>query len=475
MSGLNQGASLVLSNNGSSQVTVTANGAFSFSASLPAAGAYDVTVSTQPTGQVCSVSHASGTVGTANVNSVSVVCTATTPSTAPTAVVGDANAVPLVLDGGRPLNAGAYMANAVYATIEICSPGGAQCAIIDHVIVDTGSTGLRLFASALNAINPSLLASLPQASTAAGAVTGECESFASGTTWGGVRNADLHWGGSNYAGETVANIPIQVIGDTDSRVSTIPASCSNQGVSQTARSMIANGIIGVGLTAKDCGASCALYAYPTYYQCDGTQCSPVTMPLANQVPNPVSAMSSDNNGSMILLPNLPTGGASSSSGLLILGISTRSNNQFDSASVVLGANGNRMFASNFNGNTLPYSFIDSGSSVNYLASTGTVPLTICTSSPNFICPGASITLTANNTGTQGTSGAANVLIVDAQLSFTDQPGYNAVPGLSYALSGTPSEMDLGASFFYGRVISTLIENQIAGGMAVTGPAFGYTP
>lgn len=84
-------------------------------------------------------------------------------------------------------------------------------------------------------------------------------------------------------------------------------------------------------------------------------------------------------------------------------------------------------------------------------------------------------MTANNTGTQGTSGSANVLIVDAQQSFTNQPGFSAVPGLSYALTGPVAEMDLGASFFYGRVISTLIENQVATGMAVVGPAFGYTP
>ncbi len=401
----------------------------------------------------------------------------------PTAAAGDANAVPIYVDGGLPLNLGFSVPNAIYADIEVCAPGGTPCAVVNHVLVDTGSVGLRLLASAMNAANPSLLAAMPQASTGTGAVTGECLPFASGTTWGGVRLADLHWGGTNYNGETAAAIPIQVIADTDSRLSTIPAACAGMGSAmQSAADLGANGIVGIGLFAQDCGSYCAqTTATPIYYQCSGAGCSPTTMPTSQQVSNPVaSAASGDNNGSMI---SLPAAGAVQSNGLLILGIGTRANNQVDSASVVLGAStsGNTVgdFSASFNGNTLPQSYIDSGSTSNFLPAAGTVPLPACSTGAlagtGYTCPGLSVSLAALNTGTYGTAGTANVLVVDANHATQSQPTFNAIPGLASSEVPPNTTLDLGASFFFGRVISTLIENQSAPGIPIPGPAFAYTP
>lgn len=397
----------------------------------------------------------------------------------PTAVAGDANAVPVYVDGGLPLNLGFSVPNAIYATLQVCAPGGAPCGVIDHVLVDTGSVGLRLLASALN---PALLSAMPQSSTGAGAVTGECLPFASGTTWGGVRSADLHWGGTNYSGETAAGLPIQVIADTDPRLSTIPAACIGMGSSmQSAADLGANGIVGIGLFAQDCGSYCAqTTATPIYYQCSGTGCSPTTMPTSQQVSNPVVSAAGDNNGSMI---SLPAGGAVQSNGLLILGIGTRANNAVDSASVVLGAStsGNTVgdFSASFNGNTLPQSFIDSGSTSNFLPAAGTVPLPACSTGAlagtGYTCPGFSVNLTALNTGTYGTAGTANVLVVDANQATRSQPTFNAIPGLASSEAPPNVTMDLGASFFLGRVIATLVENQSAPGIPIPGPAFAYTP
>src|SRR5699024_9363203 len=64
---------------GASDVTVAADGAFTFATQIAAGATYNVTVKTQPTGtpsQTCSVSGGSGTVGSAAVTSVSVTCTA---------------------------------------------------------------------------------------------------------------------------------------------------------------------------------------------------------------------------------------------------------------------------------------------------------------------------------------------------------------------------------------------------------------
>src|SRR5688572_14743875 len=70
------GSGLVLQNNGADDLTITANGTFSFQTSVDAGSPYNITVLTQPASpsQSCSVANASGTAPTSNVTSVSVTC-----------------------------------------------------------------------------------------------------------------------------------------------------------------------------------------------------------------------------------------------------------------------------------------------------------------------------------------------------------------------------------------------------------------
>ena len=68
---------LVLQDNGGDNLTITANGAFTFATKLAPGSTYSVTVLTQPSGETCSVAGGSGTAN-ANVTSVSVTCSATT-------------------------------------------------------------------------------------------------------------------------------------------------------------------------------------------------------------------------------------------------------------------------------------------------------------------------------------------------------------------------------------------------------------
>ena len=68
---------VVLQDNGGDALSVAANGPFTFATTdWPAGQAYSVTVQTNPSGQVCTVSNGSGTVGSANVTSVAVSCAA---------------------------------------------------------------------------------------------------------------------------------------------------------------------------------------------------------------------------------------------------------------------------------------------------------------------------------------------------------------------------------------------------------------
>ena len=67
---------IVLRNNGGDDLTLTANGAFTFSSGVLSGGTYAVSVATPPTGETCNVSFSSGTVTNANVTNVSVFCSA---------------------------------------------------------------------------------------------------------------------------------------------------------------------------------------------------------------------------------------------------------------------------------------------------------------------------------------------------------------------------------------------------------------
>ena len=73
---------VVLQDNGADNLTVTANGPFTFATALASGAAYAVTVKTNPTGQTCAVTNGSGTIGSANVTNVTVSCSNSTATTA---------------------------------------------------------------------------------------------------------------------------------------------------------------------------------------------------------------------------------------------------------------------------------------------------------------------------------------------------------------------------------------------------------
>ena len=65
---------ITLQNNGGSNLSVSANGSFTFSAGVADGSTYNVTVLAQQAGQSCTVSNGSGTVSGANITNVSVTC-----------------------------------------------------------------------------------------------------------------------------------------------------------------------------------------------------------------------------------------------------------------------------------------------------------------------------------------------------------------------------------------------------------------
>ncbi|GEM_PF-1018126 len=174
-----------------------------------------------------------------------------------------ANVQPIYVNGGPTAtlssNPSIY-ANGAFTSVTVCVPGTSTCQTIDGVLVDTGSSGLRLLSSVLTL-------SLP-AQQIGGGTLGECVQFADGSyIWGSVRTADVYLGGPTLTGEVAHSVPIHVL---DSTFSTLPSDCSSSGGPEEndLPSLGANGILGVGSTQYDCGPACASSVISaTYYTC----------------------------------------------------------------------------------------------------------------------------------------------------------------------------------------------------------------
>ena len=104
--------------------------------------------------------------------------------------------------------------------------------------------------------------------------------------------------------------------------------------------------------------------------------------LAQQVTNPDWALPSDNNGVLIQLPSVPSGGTTTVNGNLIFGIGTQTNNGLGAATVFDVDNNPSdttytFFTTVFNGQTNSCSYIDSGSNAYFFPSAGYPGLVTC--------------------------------------------------------------------------------------------------
>jgi len=375
--------------------------------------------------------------------------------------------------------------NIAFVSVTICAPGSTtNCQTIDHVQVDTGSTGLRILASV---ITPSILAAMPTETDAYSNPVGECYGYVDGYAFGSVRQADFQVGG-----ETVSNMPFQAIGDTGV-FSTVPSTCSSPSGTNlnTLTALGSNGVIGIGVMATDCDQVCTIsgdYGAAIYYDCPSTGCASIITRAASttapfqQLPNPVAAMSVDNNGTIISLPAAPTVGEATMTGTLYFGIGTQTNNALGSATVLTTTtsndpNGAGLITVNFNNQVLNESFLDSGSNL-YLFSDSALSVCTQTNYTDYFCPASPTTLSTSLEGQNGTTVAASIVINNAYTIFNENAGNNAVaPGIggpptSFSQSSVyPQSFDLGLPFFYGLNVYTAIENKSAGGMM--GPYFAY--
>jgi hypothetical protein len=397
------------------------------------------------------------------------------------------NLVSVVVDQGpASLNTGpnAYTsANVAFVSVTLCAPGGnTNCQTIDHVQVDTGSVGLRIFASVLN---PSLLSALPAETDPSANPVGECYQYVDGYVFGSVRQANMTVGG-----ESVANMPFHVLSDTGV-FSSVPSSCSSSGGSNlgTVADFGANGIIGIGVTQTDCGSACTVsggQSAAIYYDCPSTGCAMIIARAAassapfQQVPNPVAAFAVDNNGTILVLPAAPAAGAPTANGTLYFGIGTQSNNGLGSAQILTATGSSSPYGAGlvnvtYKGTTLPASFLDSGSSLYFFVDSAVTPCPTSGAFKGYYCPSPPLNLSPTIQGQNGLSVSGDFTLYDAQTQFSSTnavvPGVGGNPNIFFPKVNFSNSFDYGLPFFYGRSVYTAIEGRTAAG--TPGPYFAF--
>ena len=378
------------------------------------------------------------------------------------------NVAPIVVNSG-PANS---YANGAFTSVTVCIPGTSTCQTVDGMLVDTGSSGLRIVSSVLTI-------ALPQQKAPSGNPVAECLQFLGSYTWGPVQTADVQIGGEKAAGT-----PIQVLSDTDF---TAPTACSNGfPPANTVANLGANGILGVGPATQDCGTYCEQVQtanFNPYNECSSsTTCQPVAETLSQQVINPVALFRSDNNGVIIELPAV-SGSAATLSGSLVFGIGTQSNNALGSATIFGIDPSSLSFTTSYQGTPYHGSFIDSGSNGYFVLDSGIVPsLPDCPNTPTdsvaagFYCPTSTQTFAAINQGTNGASGTVNFGIANAETLFTSTTDtvFSELGGPSILGSGSTTVQpyfDWGLPFFYGHNVYTAIESASTPGG--NGPYWAY--
>ncbi|MXN73973.1 DUF3443 family protein [Burkholderia sp. 4701] len=323
--------------------------------------------------------------------------------------------------------------NRPMVSVTVCEPGSTtNCQTIDNILLDTGSTGLRLVSSVASQV-----AGNPHVAAPNGEQLAECMPFGAGNTWGSVRTADV-----KMAGEIARNVPIQVIGDMDAL--SVPPSCTSRGrMLNTAENLGFNGILGVDVNPSDCGAHCADSTdYGVYFSCsNGAGCSDTTVPIAQQVVNPVTRFATDNNGVILQMPPIPDMGQASVTGSLTFGIETQANNRF-AASQKLITMADGSLSVDDDHIFMDHAVIDSGTPAYVFPDFG---VRQC---DDFYCPESTLAETVQLKDVHGTRGAIDMLVGNAsQLAATGNVAFKNLAMSSYA-----EPVLVGMPFFYGRSV-----------------------
>jgi hypothetical protein len=342
--------------------------------------------------------------------------------------------------------------NIPFVSVTIAVPGSDTTVTIDHVLVDTGSTGLRLLKSQIGSL------SFGNVYASDGGALCEAVTFMDGTaTWGEVVYANVTIGG-----ESASSVPVQLISNTYP-IPQINGESYTNCVSQNGDldGLGCNGILGVGLDVDDSGAgyyfSCSSKTSSSYTELTGSSS------ITAYVTNPVTMFSVDNNGLIVDLPSVSDSGAVSLTGYLIFGIGTQTNNQTDGMTVYT-TDSNGYFTTTYKSASKPYSFLDTGSNGIYFDDGS---ITSSKTYSGFYAPTSTLTLSATNTGANSVTGSVTFKVGNVN----SMNGSNSVLPLLCGKVGSSLIFDWGLPFFFGKQVFVAISGKKAG--SSTGPYWAY--
>jgi hypothetical protein len=338
------------------------------------------------------------------------------------------------------------------------------------VLLDTGSTGLRLLSSTISGIGLTNV-------TSGGKTLTNCVQYLDNSyDWGPVATADI-----KLAGEAASSVPIQIIAEPSDIFPAAPSSCGGTAIN-TPDLFGANGILGVSFYQQDCGSACAPGTTSnggSYYSCSTTACTLTTASLTQQLQNPIGMFSTDNNGLMLTLPGIGSGGAVSANGTLTFGVGTQSDNSLGSAfALIPDAYGN--FSTTFKSittnvaTTTNVGFIDSGSSALFFLTNASTGLPGCTTYTGFYCPTTAQSLTATNQGSNGGTSTVSFSVANGDnLLNSNNDAFSNLAGTGDDTTNNPpfTYFDWGLPFFFGRHVFVVLEGKSAGSQS--GPYWAY--
>ena len=502
-SGSSGAQAVTLTNASSSAITITSITATSGFSETNTCGS-SVAASGSCTISVTFSATSSGTV----TGSLAIVDTSGTQTVALTGTNSVSNTAQVTVGfgvNGNTTNVDTNYYNGIFTTVTVCTPGTTDCVAVPNVLVDTGSVGLRILSTALTGVKLNQITD-----PATSEPLYECVQYGDlSYSWGPMQMATVQVGGETASavptasgGTANAGIPIQVIaaGQTPPSIvgivglsgtyfnpclyyhGTSGATGGNNDDSIT--TLGANGILGIGNDAQDCGSDCETASSDnSYLVCQSigsASCELQGVAVEYQAWNPVAAFPVDNNGVSISLPAINADGVTTVTGTLTFGIGTESNNSIPSKAGIyeLDADGNFESAT-FNGitycssglSTCPTSeasggsFIDSGSNAYYVADDTDLNTNNCITSTieiGYYCPSSNLSLPlgltgANNTTTTVTlsiENATNLFTNTSYAAFNDLGGPSCIANSTAGITCSFAEqyLDLGLPFFLGRPI-----------------------
>lgn len=377
--------------------------------------------------------------------------------------------------------------NYLYITVTVCQPGTKTCVAIDHVLVSTATSGLRVLATAVTGIPLT-----PEPDPAkAGDTLAECVQLPQGTAWGNVVTAEVQ-----IAGETASSVPVQVI-STPSATPNM-TTCANNGfihgdTPSGVQELGANGVIGLGALAQDCtGTGCV----SQYFTCETNADTGIVNcqsnvsaapPVASQVTNPVTKFATDKNGVIITLPAVDPekGAASGLAGKITFGIGTQSDNAYSgtakalAVSTTTGAVTTTYTSQKAGSAPAQYtSWFDTGSDAYFFSDAG-IPMCTQTGLTTFYCPAQPLNLQATVTGagTPGSTATVPFTVVSAEtLDATNNIVFSSIASTAPNGFGGTNGFIWGVPFFFGRTVYIAYPGASiagSGGATLTGPFVAF--